>query len=338
MVTYILFVVDCIKLKKECDVCKIEQNVMHAISEYKKQYSTSTPIQVGVLVSGGVDSMVLLHSLNKLKENYDLNITVLNVLFDDYPSHEKAYDIIKRQTNQYSLKCIHMESRISHLSTRIKETARKELKQISFIMDFDLVFTGHHQDDQIETILFRFLRGSGPEGLRGMQLFTHYNSQGGHRLFCKPFLEISKNEIITYAKENNIPFITDETNLTSDSDRNFIRNEILPKLSQRFELKNILDAVRIIQEHVEPQSTNNIDIYEGEWAINDLINLSVLNRVFVIKEYFRVVHGFTFNKGIHKCLSEALSKDLSNFRVYIGGGFEVKRKGKKIVVDYVKSN
>jgi len=309
-----------------------EVELLNSINKYREKYNKKSILNVGVMVSGGSDSMALLYLLNKNKEEYKLNISILHVLFDDYPSYKEAYEIIKDKAIESNIRSIVVNSKIKELVTRINETGREELKQLSYVENFDIVFTGHHKDDQIETILFRFLRGSGPEGLEGMRLFTEFKINNETRVFCKPFLNITKEELLLFAVNNNIPFVTDETNLNSESDRNFLRNEIIPKLNERFQVKNILETSRIIKENTENYKVTNLDIYSGKWHINELINLPVLNRVFVIKEYFRKVHGFTIKKGVYNELVNAFNKDLSKFRVNVGFNLEVKKKGEFIIV------
>lgn len=313
----------------------IDISIKKAITQYRETYGKQCALNIGVLVSGGVDSMVLLYSLIKVRLEEDFKITVLNVNFDDFPSHEKATKLVEQVVKENDLDYITMESKISSMKSGIKETVHNELKEISFKKEFDIVMSGHHEDDQIETILFRFLRGSSPEGLKGMRLFNNYRLNNQVRLFCKPFLNITKNDILFYAKENKITYVEDETNFNNDSDRNFLRNEIIPKLKDRFNVKSVLNTVDILHESTKYEGS--LDIHKGEWEINDLINIPVGNRVFIVKEFMRLAIGINLNKSVQRHLTEAFSSDLSNLRVYLTGGFMLRRDRNKIVVDYVKS-
>lgn len=314
----------------------IEKAIISSIQTYRNNHSEKQTLDIGILVSGGVDSIVLLHVLNKYKTELNLNILVLHVKFDDYPSYLKAELLVKNYCSIYNLECYLTNSIISSKKTKIKETARKELKEISFVFNHDLVFTAHHKDDQIETILFRILRGAGTNGIKGMSLFSEYSYENQIRTFCKPFINIHKEELIKYAEQYKLDYVTDETNLQTNSDRNFLRLEILPRLKQRFNVNNLILTADNITAETQSYYPTSLSITSGSWKIEDILNLPVLNRVFLIKEYFRVTHSYFFNRKIHKALIDALSGDLSNFYYQVGHGFELKREGNYLVVSRIK--
>lgn len=86
----------------------------------------------------------------------------------------------------------------------------------------------HHQDDQAETILFNFLRGTGVRGLGGMAVFDR------KRKIIRPLLGLTKAEILAFLTKEQIPYRTDSSNADSAFARNFLRNEVLPLIASRF--------------------------------------------------------------------------------------------------------
>ena len=92
-----------------------------------------------------------------------------------------------------------------------------------------LIATAHHADDQAETILLNLFRGTGLSGLSGMRI-----KRGN---VIRPLLFASHREIVNWLTEKNIPYITDSTNLSDDYTRNFLRNRILPELSEHVNLR-----------------------------------------------------------------------------------------------------
>lgn len=318
----------------------LEQNFIKVIHDFKNEYKLNKEyetLNVGVLFSGGVDSVVLGHIASKLKSTLNMTLTLIHLEFDDFPSHKKATELFNKTVYEYNTSYKTFKSEISKIETGVKNLAREELLSAAFSDKYDLVLSGHHADDQIETILFRFLRGSGPSGLVGMSSLTEFIRDGYTHVRCKPFLNNFKKEIVTYADYHGLNYVNDETNDNNSSDRNFLRNEIIPKLNSRFNVSNILSLSKYIQEQLNQKSdTIDIDIYKGEWEINEFIKLPVLNRVFIIKEYLSRVLGFNVNKSIHKALSKVLSEDLSNVRLYLGGGFQLKRECNVILVTYIK--
>lgn len=89
-----------------------------------------------------------------------------------------------------------------------------------------LLATGHNADDNAETMLLNMLRGSGTRGLRGML--------PRDRHIVRPLLRIHRRDILTYLEEENVIFVTDSTNLSTDYRRNFLRHEVLPLLRSRW--------------------------------------------------------------------------------------------------------
>ncbi len=97
------------------------------------------------------------------------------------------------------------------------EKTRKKAKA-SFIL------TAHHADDQVETILMHFVRGSGVHGLTGMAILSG--------TILRPLLGITKEEILVYLKAKKIRYTTDSTNLVPDTSRNLVRLEVIPRLKR----------------------------------------------------------------------------------------------------------
>ncbi len=102
------------------------------------------------------------------------------------------------------------------------------LEKIRNEQNANAIVLGTHFDDLVETIFFRFLRGSGARGLSGISEF----SPKTHRF--RPLLETKKEEILHFLQKEQIPFRTDESNFENHYSRNFLRNEILPLLETRF--------------------------------------------------------------------------------------------------------
>ena len=107
---------------------------------------------------------------------------------------------------------------------------------------FRFVLTAHHSDDNIETVLMNFFRGTGLHGLTGIPSFQNY--------VRRPLLPFSKNELIDFAKESSLEYVEDSSNLSSKYTRNFFRNEIIPAITKAYpEVKaNLLDNIDRFKE------------------------------------------------------------------------------------------
>ncbi len=86
------------------------------------------------------------------------------------------------------------------------------------------VATAHHADDNAETVIFNIVRGSGTKGGCGIPPVRD--------IYIRPLIEVTRDEIVTYCKENSLGYVTDSTNLSTDYTRNFIRLEIMPRLKE----------------------------------------------------------------------------------------------------------
>ncbi|REL27527.1 tRNA lysidine(34) synthetase TilS [Thalassotalea euphylliae] len=93
-----------------------------------------------------------------------------------------------------------------------------------------LVLTGHHIDDQLETMLLALKRGSGVKGLGAM---ASESDLAQHKL-CRPLISVSRSDIETYAANQHLDWVTDESNADTRYDRNFLRNDIIPSIAARW--------------------------------------------------------------------------------------------------------
>jgi tRNA(Ile)-lysidine synthase len=136
----------------------------------------------------------------------------------------------------------------------IEEAARNRRYQFLFDTacggNYDLVCTAHHADDQLETILMNFLRGTGTQGLTGMEVSSCPNPWSDSIALVRPLLSIGKEEIEAYCQEHELAFISDPSNLDPSFFRNRIRHDVIPYLEQYSNgfQKKILQTAEILRE------------------------------------------------------------------------------------------
>ncbi|MDL2292749.1 tRNA lysidine(34) synthetase TilS [Acholeplasma sp. OttesenSCG-928-E16] len=184
-------------------------------------------------ISGGVDSMVLLN----LMTSFDYNLVVVHF------NHQKRVDSINDKAlveNYCQINNIPFEYfKLNIPKKNFQEQARLErnhyLELTARKYNTKYIFTAHHLDDLLETILMKLSRGSNLYGYAGMQPITKSNSL----LYIKPFLYYSKEQIYSYAINNNIQYLEDSTNKEDSYTRNRFRHHIIPAL--KLENPNILD-------------------------------------------------------------------------------------------------
>lgn len=195
-----------------------------------------------VAVSGGADSMILLHTLHRLARRLSLQLTVAHghhqlrgraadadaALVEataqalDWPSVSERLPVAEE--NALSGESLEMTARRLRHSF-LARVARKH--------GISTVAIAHHADDQAELVLLRLLRGSGGDGLGGMAWDNPSPADSRIRLI-RPLLDLPKTRLVAAAGDAGIPFREDRSNRDPRFLRNRIRNELLPRLERRF--------------------------------------------------------------------------------------------------------
>ncbi|MBQ0110913.1 MAG: tRNA lysidine(34) synthetase TilS [Oscillospiraceae bacterium] len=179
---------------------------------------------LAVALSGGADSVCLLHVLYTLKEKYGYNLCALHLNHGIRGKEAKRDEDFCRQLCEklgVPLKVKTTDVPGLRQKGESTETAARRLRYEFFDgFECDLVAVAHNKNDSAETALFNLLRGSGTKGAKGI------SEKRGK--YIRPILLASKSEILAYCRENGLDFVTDSTNLVNDCCRNIIRNEIFP--------------------------------------------------------------------------------------------------------------
>ncbi len=228
----------------------IKQQMLNTINKYKMLKATSNLV---VGVSGGVDSMVLIHMLNKLKTklNITLNVAHLNHMLRGEESNldEKfVKDFCKKNNINFISKRVDINSKAKDLKLGIEECARNERYKFFnslFKGENYKIATAHNLSENAETVIFNLTRGCYKKGLCGIPAKRDN--------IIRPLIEISKEDIINYAKANGVKYRQDQSNFSLDFNRNKIRHKVIPVLKQinpKFE-----DSLLNLKESLELEET-----------------------------------------------------------------------------------
>lgn len=184
---------------------------------------------LAVGVSGGADSMCLLEILSKLKQEYDIIIKVVH-LNHGIRGQEALRDqrAVEAFCKKLEVECLSFSLDIPRLSKEMgigeEECGRMKRYECYNLAACDAVATAHTLSDNIETMMFNLIRGTGTKGLCGIPPRRDN--------IIRPLIECTRNEIESYCEKNNILYITDSTNLSDDYTRNFIRHHIVGNFSR----------------------------------------------------------------------------------------------------------
>ena len=187
-------------------------------------------IKIGVAVSGGVDSMVM---LNLLRET-GADIIVVNIEHGIRGAVSKRDSkFVRNYCKRHEIECLayNVNSPQYAVEKNISvELAARTLRYEIFdklLSDgiVDCIALAHHLNDQVETVLMRIFRGTGIKGARGI-----VDREG----YIHPMINFTKEEIREYAASHRIPYKEDATNFDSEYTRNYIRHEVIPHVKIRF--------------------------------------------------------------------------------------------------------
>jgi tRNA(Ile)-lysidine synthase len=218
-----------------------------------------------VAVSGGVDSMVLLHLLHELAATNGWKISVAHF---NHQLRGRASDADERLVRQTAAKCelpfyagrgnvkaVAKERGIS-IEMAARELRHNFLAETARRSKCSVLATAHHADDQVELFFLRFLRGAGGSGLGGMKWNSVSPVRRNLRL-VRPLLAMSKLELLAFARAEKISFREDATNASRDLLRNRVRHELLPLLRKNFQPalnRTVLRLMEVLGKEAEAVS------------------------------------------------------------------------------------
>ena len=217
-----------------------------------------------IAISGGIDSVVLTHLLSAL----NLNISLAHCNFN-LRNTESDLDtvFVKELAEKLQIKCFTTSFETEKIAKENKESIQITARNFRYTWfqeirqehHFDFVLTAHHADDNLETFLINLTRGSGLDG------FTGIPEVNGN--IIRPLLKFSRNEIESFAKENDIAWREDQSNASIKYVRNKIRHKILPVLKEinpslldtfSKTIEHLKESAQIIDDSIEEISKNVI--------------------------------------------------------------------------------
>ena len=261
---------------------------------YKLSHKFKKGDTVVAAISGGPDSMVLLKLLMKI-ENIKIVVAHVNHKLRKESEHEaKMVENFCKKNN-----LIFEYYEITNYKGNTENYARVKrynfFDQVIAKYNAKYLLTAHHGDDLIETMLMRLARGTNNLGFKEITKRKNY-------IIYRPLICVTKDEILEYAKENNIPYAIDETNKSDKFTRNRFRNKILPLLKS--ENKNIHRNFLKFNESLQKYEDyiDNIVLKEMKKIYqNDIINVEKLkNQDKLVKE-----------KIIYKILNDIYGDDIN---------------------------
>jgi tRNA(Ile)-lysidine synthase len=207
-----------------------------------------------VALSGGPDSVFLLHFLNRFKKKFKIEIGAVHINHKlRGKDSERDEFFCKAVCDELSIPIYTLRKDVKSYSKKNKislESAGRKIRyaffeKISNTNKYSKIATAHNADDNAETVLLNLIKGTGLKGIAGIPVKRNN--------IIRPILSLTKKEILDYLNKNQFEYRIDESNFSNDFERNFLRNEIIP----------------IIQKNINPSFSNS--------TLNTSLNLQKLN-------------------------------------------------------------
>lgn len=199
--------------------------------------------KVVVGVSGGPDSICLLHVLYTLKQELGIEIFVahINHMIREAADSETQY--VQNFCKKLGIKCFVKKENVTYLAKQQKKGTEEIGRQIRYEFfneiltetDSNKIATAHNSNDRAETVILNILRGSGISGLKGIEVMREQK-------YIRPLIDINRTDIEKYCKENGLNPRYDESNDENIYSRNKVRNIIIPYIKKEFN-PNIIKTI-----------------------------------------------------------------------------------------------
>lgn len=265
----------------------IESTLLNFFQQYPQ-----CPIVIAY--SGGVDSQVLLHALASLKQQQAINndVSVCHVNHGLSKNARKWQQFAHQQCMQLKLPLAVFEVNVQAKPQQSLEALARDARYHALRRsspDNALIVTGHHSDDQSETFLLALKRGSGLKGLSAMAQVSQLNPQHLNQLLVRPLLKLTRKDITDYAKKHNLTWIEDESNQDTSFDRNFLRHQIMPLLTERW--PSMLSTISRSAEHCREGQTLLTELAQQDLTLCQLSldSLAVVELLILSKARFNNV-------------------------------------------------
>lgn len=304
--------------------------------------------RVVVAVSGGPDSVALLHILDSLKDVYGIKLHAAH-LEHGLRGDESVEDMrfVEELAGSLSIPLTTGSEDVGKMAEdeglSVEAAARKAryefLDKVMKDTGFKKLATGHNANDQAETILINLMRGTGIAGLSGMK-----PAMDGRIL--RPLIEAKRSEIMEYLETKNIAFRTDSSNADTRFDRNRVRSVLIPMIEKEFN-PGIVDSLartasvfsmvyEYFREEVEKSVREAVKTEEGRVTLNlevfspypEIVKLFTFHRILrAMEEDAQVISYDTLS-----ALLNVAEKSRSGSRIDIGSGIVALKEFNRIVI------
>ncbi|MCY7008166.1 tRNA lysidine(34) synthetase TilS [Fusobacterium simiae] len=244
--------------------------------------------------SGGPDSVFLVEMLKKLQGSFIFKIYLVHINHllrgEDADSDENfSLEYANKNNLEIFIKRVPVKEIAKEVGKTLEEVGREErykfFSEIYRKVGANKIATAHNKDDQIETFLFRLIRGASLQGLEGIKI--------KNKNIIRPISEIYKKDILKYLNKNEIQYKIDKTNFENEFTRNSIRLDLIPFIEERYNIKfkdKVFSLIEEIRENNQNNFLNLIDYIDSK-------NRIILEKIKILSNFDRKnLLGLLLNK------------------------------------------
>ena len=202
-----------------------------ALDIIERQIKPLLPNKFCIAFSGGMDSTVLLHVMKNIIDEKS-QIRAIHINHNIVDNSKVWTRTCKSICKNFGIDIEIISLEVTHNGYGLEAAARDERyeKLKEKLYENEYLLTAHHEEDQMETVFLRMARGTGLDGLQGINEKYSF----GEGIIFRPMLEVSKTSVMDYAKEHQLKWVEDSSNQDTHFDRNFLRKKIIPQFRERW--------------------------------------------------------------------------------------------------------
>lgn len=264
--------------------------------QFQQQLAKYCPNQTAFFIglSGGVDSVVLLHLFAQARQAFSLKLRAIHIHHGLSPNADSWVTFCEQLCEQWAIPLTVCKVQVQGkqgLEANARTARYQAIQQ--HIQPNEMLATAHHLDDQAETFFLALKRGSGIQGLGAMQAVSVWQNVA----IFRPLLSFNKTDILAYAEQHQLEWIEDESNFNTDFDRNFLRQTALPLLNQRWQQFNQMVArssqhcaeqQQLIEELLHPELASRLQ--NGGLDITGFEHFSLLKQQQLVRLWLAQAH------------------------------------------------
>ncbi|MBO9597341.1 MAG: tRNA lysidine(34) synthetase TilS [Cohnella sp.] len=334
---------------------QLDELAVRVMEEARKEGWWKQGIAVLAAVSGGPDSMALLHLLRTMSEHTPFRIIVAHANHQFRGAESDAEEqLVRSVAGRWELPfesaALNVPAFIEETGMNAQSAARERrylfLREVAREYRCTHLLLGHHADDQAETVLMRVIRGTGPGGLSGIP----YRRREEEMELIRPLLRITKGELLAYCKRNEVPFAVDSSNADRHYFRNAIRLDVIPMLEAynpglKTSLVRLAELAAADDAYLETETRKALELCATAGSEGFQVRLRPFRALHVALQRRLVKLILSCSAALERQMEYRLVEDVvsnmalehaSAARLELGGGWELVREYDEVYIGPIR--